>query len=365
MNNKKLLSVLFVLVLVFPLLHSQTPEKQKKVEPAQVEQFKTPLLMPDLTVSFSARRMAAVQPLRQEAGKGVRAVVKNIGKAEAKNFYVDFFISTDQRIGQDFTSYYPPFREDVFLREGRKHIKSLGPGKSITIPAPAPIKIDRKPQLKSYYLGCIADFANNVKEINEANNYAWYKIKDLIAFFKANISSVGQLGIMHEASVGQMCLTLSGSGYGPPFTNKNVYLGSNALAIQDMESSSTWVQAVITPNITFGVTYNVYYAENGVRISNIKQHLLKVYIETVGRVVGSNIELEGPAGCTVKIWGAYYGSAQGSYVIRFGSTAATVLNWTNTCVDIVCPSLPPGYYPIYFEKNGQDVTMSHGGFTIQ
>ncbi|MFC2160173.1 CARDB domain-containing protein [Acidobacteriota bacterium] len=296
--------------------------------------------------------------------KGVEVVVKNIGNKEATDFYVDFFLSRDQQLSKGQPRYFPPLREDVFIREGRKHIRLLGPGKSISIPAPSPIKTNRRPNLQDYFLGSVVDHSNSVKEMIENNNIAWLKYKDLF-LYEANINSTGQLGVMHPASIGQMCLTISGSGFGPTFTNKNVYLGSHALAIQDLESTSTGVQAVITPNITFGEIYNVYYAENGVRISNIKQHLLKVYIETCGRLDGMNIELEGPAGCTVKIWGAYYGSMQGSYVVHFGPTIATVTNWTNGIVDIVCPNLPPGHYQIYFEKNGQDVTMAHGGFTIQ
>ncbi len=363
MRKQNVINIFLICLLVIPFLHGGHSEKQKKIKPVPQENLKIREFLPDLTVSFTSRRQIRSEMTRQT--KGVEVVVKNIGKKEAANFYVDFFLSTDQRLSMGRPIYFPPLREDVFIKEGRKHIRLLGPGKSITIPAPFPIKTDRQPNLQDYFLGSVVDLSNTVKEMSVKNNIAWLKYRDLLKLYEAHINSTGQLGIMHIASVGQMCLTISGSGYGPPFTNKNVYLGSHALAIQDMESSSTWVQAVITPNITFGQTYNVYYAENGVRISNIKQHLLKVYIETCGRVVGTNIELEGPAGCSMKIWGAYYGSMQGSYVVHFGPTIATVTNWTNTCVDIVCPSLPPGYYPIYFEKNGQDVTMAHGGFAIQ
>lgn len=362
MRKQKLIKIFIVCLLVFPFLHAGHSQEQKKFKPLPSKNFMIKSFLPDLTVSFASRLF--IRPEITKRTKGLKAVVKNIGKKKATNFYVDFFLSTDRRLSVGRPLYFPPFREDVFIKDGRKYIKSLSPGESITIPAPSPIKIEKKPNIKGYYLGVVVDRSNVVKEMNEKNNIAWFKYGYSI-LYKAKINSTGQLGIMHQASVGQMVLTISGYGYGPTFANKNVYLGSHALAIQDMESSSTHVQAVITPNITFGETYNVYYAENGVRISNIKQHLLKVYIENCGRVNGSNIELEGSPGCTVKIWGAYYGSTQGSFVIHFGSVIATVTNWTNTCVDVVCPSLPPGYYNIYFEKNGQDVTMAHGGFTIQ
>ena len=344
---KKTLLTISVIGIVFLSMNVKAQERLQKIDPI--------MMMPDLTANF-------VDTLSPKPP--AKAKVKNIGNKEANNFYVDFFLSTHRLFSENRPMYLNTYHNDVSIKEGRRFIKSLSPGQSIIIPAPFPIKMDKNPDTKDIYLGVAVDITNAVKESNEKNNIDWIKLKSFY-FYPATINSTGQLGYMHPASIGEMVLTISGSGYGTDFTNKNVFLGPHALAIQVLESSSTYVQSVIPSNVTFGQTYDVYYTENGVRISNIKQHLLKVYIVSCGRVVGSIIEPEGPAGCTVQISGAYFGAAQGSFVVHFGPTTAAVTSWTNTSVDIICPSLPPGYYPIYFEKNGQDVTLSHGGFTIQ
>ena len=185
---------------------------------------------------------------------------------------------------------------------------------------------------------------------------------------KARIMTIVQYRYEGEDSpLGEMGIELRGFGFGTSFTGKKIMLGTHALAVVPPESSSSSVYANLKPDILFGETYDVYLAENGVKLSNIKKHLLKVYLSPHCSVKndGSYFEYKGSPGCKIPICGAYFGPRQSSFVVRFGTAAAKILKWNNTRIDIKCPKLPPGRYKVYLEKNGKNVTMYHGiYFTI-
>ena len=359
MRKIKLIKFLIVFTIGFTFLLSAQSKQRDKTRAISTQKPQVSILLPDLTVAFTSKTRLPIQSKITSMRTGLRVTVKNIGKKEAKNFFVDYFLSTDRKLSVKQIVYSRVFREDVLLKGGRFHIQTLASGASKTFNYTPHFKIDRFPAKSKYYIGVFVDSQRTVKEWNEGNNYDW---KDYI-FLPAHINSTGQLGIMSPASIGQMVLSISGFGFGSTYNNKKVHMGSYSLNIQDPESSPTYVQAVIPQNVVFGVEYNVYYEQNNIRISNKKKYLLKVWIE--GIMLSSDYNVySGPPGCVIGIHGAYFGATQGSFVVKFGTITTTVSSWSNNQVNIICPNVPPGNYNIHFEKGGQNVTLNAGGWTV-
>jgi hypothetical protein len=363
MRKIKLIKFIIILTICFTFLLSAQSKQRQKTTEISTQKPQIAKLLPDLTVSFTSRTRLPIQFKRTKMKRDLRVTVKNIGKKEAKNFFVDYFLSTDRKLSVNQIVYSPVFREDVLLKGGRFHIPILAPGASKTFNYTPPFKIDRLPAKRKYYIGVFVDSQRTVKEWNEGNNFDWQDYFYFPAHI-AHINSIGQLGIMSPASLGQMTLELHGTGFGNDLSNKTVQMGPYTLNLQPLESAPpTHVQAVIPQNVVFGVEYNVYYAKDGIRISNIKKHLLKVWFE--GIMLSSDYNVySGPPGCVIGIHGAYFGSTQGSFVVKFGTTTATVSSWSNNQVNIICPNVPPGNYNIHFEKGGQNVTLNGGGWTV-
>jgi len=363
MRKIKLIKFLIIFTICFTFLLSAQSKQRQKTTATSLQKPQIAKLLPDLTVSFISKTRLPIQSKITGMRTGLRVTVKNIGKIEAKDFFVDYFLSTDRKLSVKQIVYSSVFYEDVLLKRARFHIPILAPGASKTFNYTPHLKIDKLPAKKRYYIGVFVDSQNSVKEYSETNNIDWHDF----VFLPAHINSIGQLGVMNiNNPTGQMILTLSGSGFDVNnLTNKAVQMGPYTLNLEPLEYYNPNVlQAIIPNNVAFGVNYNVYLKKNNIRISNKKIYLLKVWKEAV-YLAGSSMVHEGPAGCTITLCGSYFGSTQGSFVVKFGTTTATVSSWSNNQVDIICPNLPPGGYNIHLEKNGIDVTFGYGwGWTI-
>lgn len=140
------------------------------------QKIKEPVVrrLPDLTVSIKC-------PIRvhrgQELGKSIKVVIKNKGKAVARDFFVDLVLSSDTNIPMKLATYSPNFHEDVLLKGGREKVKSLAPGASINLTLHGTNKIPIDAHLGTNYLGVTVDPGNDLSELIETNNFEVSKIE--------------------------------------------------------------------------------------------------------------------------------------------------------------------------------------------
>jgi len=175
--------VLFILAQSTSLVLAQQVQKVRNQKPLSPQSQKVPiykiekhplLKLPDLAVSITCP--SKVYP-GEELDGNIKVVVKNVGTAPAKDFFVDLVLSSNAVIPLKFASYSSHFSDDILLKGGREHIKSLAPGASIKLILHGSNKIpdDTPPGYK--YLGIVVDPGNNVKEISEKNNIDLCRIK--------------------------------------------------------------------------------------------------------------------------------------------------------------------------------------------
>jgi hypothetical protein len=264
-----------------------------------------------------------------------------------------------------FANYSATFHEDVLIKGGRMHIGSLSPGAVKKLTLPTPFYLPKGIPSKSFYVGVVADAGNSVKESNEKNNTTFIKWHLRLL---ATIERIREVGVM-PSDTGNVELHIGGRGFGSTMGSKTVRMGSYTLRVEG--SGSGWwawednfIVAIVPADIPYGVYYNVYLKDNGRIISNSKRILLKIDLESCYKQVGNNYEDQGTAGSLLELHGTEFGSSQGDQRIRFGSLTVPANSWSNHRVTFTCPSLPPGSYQVWIERNGLDITLRRAYFQI-
>lgn len=324
------------------------------------------LKIPDLTVSFPMKVRFDRHSSLKNISRSIRVNVKNTGNGTAVNFFVDFILSTDQSAAVTYATYAPDFHEDVLLKGGRMHIKSLAPGSVVSLTIPQLVSIPKRMPRKGLYIGAVVDSGNSVKESNEKNNIAFLKYK-VPLFFQAKIDNIVEVGVM-PSSTGNIELHLYGSGFGSVMGSKIVKMGGYTLEVEGYGGWYAWddnsIVSIVPYNIPFGVYYDVFLIDNGNIISNKKKILLKIDLEGCYVQVGNSYEDQGQPGSTLELHGCGFGSSQGNQHIRFGSLTVPAVTWTNTRVTFICPTLPPSSYQVWIEKNGLDISLQKRSFQV-
>ena len=316
------------------------------------------LLRPDLVVAFPLAR----QPFKPGLARSIILKVRNTGKAAAKNFFVDFIISTDKSAPLQFATYSATWHEDVLVKGGRMHIDHLAAGGLATLKLKMPI-FKPKGMPKTVYLGAVADSGKTVAESNEKNNMAFYKPHFPVPL-PAHISSVNQSTIMGSGS-GNIELYPHGTGFGATQGTRQLKLGQYVIPIEPGGWSDTWAVGMVLDNlgIPYGVTYGLRITQGGVAISNTVQVLLKLDLEGI-TYPNTGYIWQGHAGEVLELHAYKLNPTQGNWTLHFGPQTVTPTSWNQYKIVFTCPSLPPGQYPVWIENNGVDISLSKYNFTI-
>lgn len=170
------------------------------------------------------------------------------------------------------------------------------------------------------------------------------------------ISGISQIHFWSSGG-GTEELGIGGSGFGSSIGIKRVQVGPISL---DASSVEEWLPDHIImalPHVfPYAQTHNVYIKQSGVIISNIVSIFIKMDVTELFPMAGS-------PGSTIQIGGIGFGATQGSLKVKFGTTEATVVSWADQMIQVVVPSIPPGSYPVYIEKNNTQVSTDKP-FTI-
>ncbi|MCD8373211.1 MAG: IPT/TIG domain-containing protein [Clostridia bacterium] len=81
-----------------------------------------------------------------------------------------------------------------------------------------------------------------------------------------------------------------------------------------------------------------------------------------GPEIGNIDPLIGIAGNTVTITGCGFGSAAGS--VNFGTTAATISSWSDSCIKFVVPDVSAGYYSIVVTTSSGDSVSDYAQYKV-
>ncbi|MFH1946480.1 MAG: CARDB domain-containing protein [Acidobacteriota bacterium] len=336
----------FVLILlgVFFLLLSGYSERQRKA-------VLKPILLPDLTATTAKApaRLAA----GRETGISPTVTVRNIGKAAASNIEVNLFITEtkpDFRGGGTF----PASSSDTLWIQ-TETLDMLGAGQSQRLRFSLPSEIPQKMTSRIYYFGVYVDPNQLIAEANENNNYAYEvidfsKMKDPGLVYPIMISSLSQTFFWSSGS-GREELNIIGWGYGSAIGSKIIRVGS--VSLDSTTGIEMWTPThVIMPlpgSLDYGQSHEVYFEQNGTRVSNKKSIFLMMDVTQLNPTTGAS-------GITVNVGGIGFGNTQGINKVKFGSVEAVVSSWSNSMIVVQVPSLPNGSYPVYIEKNGSKIS---------
>jgi hypothetical protein len=332
-------SVLILLALFFLYVNANSEQQRKAVLRAE--------LLPDLTASITT----APAPFKtgRDARLSPTVTVRNVGKAAAANVEVNLFITETK---PEFRSggIFPSFSRAFFWVKTEK-FSQLEAGQMQMLRFDLPGEVTQKLLSKIYYFGVYVDPNLLIAERNENNNYAFEefdfsRIKNPAIKYSINISSLSQT-FFWSSGGGSEELNIVGSGFGSTIGSKIVRVGSVSL------NSSTGIE-MWTPthvimslpgNLIYGQPHEVYFEENGTRVSNKMSILLKMDVTEINPTTGAS-------GITIKVGGIGFGTTQGINKVKFGSVEAVVSSWSNGMIVVNVPTLSNGSYPVYIEKNG-------------
>ncbi len=112
---------------------------------------------PDLTIELSGTASAAPE---EAIGGSLTAMVRNGGDTAAGDFFVGFYLSTDEEITTD----------DILLIGGREHEDGLAANASLSVGIFSGMEIPSGVPAGNWFLGAIVDEQSGVSECNETNN---------------------------------------------------------------------------------------------------------------------------------------------------------------------------------------------------
>ena len=356
MRNK---STVFMGILAFVFLLSAIAAPAQ-VRRLKVDKQKLPTLSfkPDLKVEFPLARHTFDARLARK----IVLKVRNIGNAVAKNFFVDFILSTDTHAPMQFATFSATWHEDVLVKGGRMHIDHLAAGGMKTLTLQAPL-FKPKGMPKIVYLGAVADSGKTVLESNEKNNMAFFK-PHFPTPMPAHITSVNQSTIMGSGS-GNIELYPHGTGFGATQGTRQLKLGQHVIPIEPGGWSDTWAVGMVLDNlnIPYGVTYGLRITDGGSAISNTVQVLLKLDLEGI-TYPSTGYIWQGHAGEVLELHAYKLNATQGNWTLHFGPQTISPTSWSQYKIVFTCPALPPGQYKVWIENNGVDICLSKYNFTI-
>ncbi|HEU5135109.1 MAG TPA: IPT/TIG domain-containing protein [Steroidobacteraceae bacterium] len=150
-------------------------------------------------------------------------------------------------------------------------------------------------------------------------------------------------------------VTLAGTGFGATQGANTVRFGTTTATVTSW--SNTQIVATV-PNLTGGTAVGVAVVVGGVA-SNEVNFLVTSPMPPVLATLTPN---SGPAGSTVAITGSNFGVFQNTSTVRFGTTNATVVSWSNTQLAVNVPNIGAGTVPVTVTVNGN--VSNAANFTV-
>jgi len=140
-------------------------------------------------------------------------------------------------------------------------------------------------------------------------------------------------------------VTLAGVGFGATQGTSTVNFGSTNATVTSWNNS----QIVATvPNVPVNTAVGLTVTVNGVA-SNAVNFLVT---SPVPPAITTLSPTSGAAGSVVTITGSSFGGFQGSSTVRFGTTNATIVSWSNTQLAVMVPAIAAGLVQVNVIVNG-------------
>jgi len=140
-------------------------------------------------------------------------------------------------------------------------------------------------------------------------------------------------------------VTLAGTGFGATQGASTVNFGSMNAAVTSW--SNTQIVATV-PNVPVNTAVGLTVTVNGVA-SNAVNFLVT---SPVPPAITTLSPTSGAAGSVVTITGSSFGGFQGSSTVRFGTTNATIVSWSNTQLSVMVPAIAAGLVQVNVIVNG-------------
>jgi endoglucanase len=135
-------------------------------------------------------------------------------------------------------------------------------------------------------------------------------------------------------------VTIAGSNFGTAQGTSTVRFGTVGATVTSWSASQ--ISVVVPANLPAGA-YALVVTVNGVS-SNAATFTVPV-AELMPQITSLSPN-QGAVDLAVNVNGTSFGTSQGTSVVRFGTTVASVLLWSNVDVLIRVPNLAPGTYPV-------------------
>ena len=134
-------------------------------------------------------------------------------------------------------------------------------------------------------------------------------------------------------------VTIVGSNFGTTQGTSVVRFNTTNASVTSWSASQI---SVTVPSLSPGA-YAVTVTVNGV--SSNASTLTVPVVDPIPNVITSLTPASGGAGLAINVNGTGFGTTQGTSTVRFGTTVASVLLWSNTDVLVSVPNITPGTYP--------------------
>ena len=318
----------------------------------EIPEFKKPVFIgkPDLTVSMKTPNLYQVQIFPDsDVRSHMLITVKNQGKAPAKDFSLEVFLSKSGLAG---TAFLPTKKHLLSLGGSKVNIKSLAAGASLSVDFPGPVTIPHNVDLGDYYLLAGVDSESRIDEANEKNNIASLPLVICCRIKEAKILNFEDAGVCGKRTIYIYPL----SGFSPSTHNVSVQLGGINVAVSyfvdDPSRKRIVCENVPISQIPLGTT-TLYLRKNGMQVSNqshVKMGILALRVEPS----------QGPAGTTVLIscCNAWSQGTKKLFLSRQGTSYTllyemAVTSWNMDLITATIPAVPPGTYKIIFKDQGE------------
>jgi hypothetical protein len=123
--------------------------------------------LPDLAVQINYPVNAAPG---QTLGKEVTATLENVGGVAARDIRLEVVLSSDDQVPRRPARESATYAEDILLPDGSATVPALEPGQQLTVSFGGGLKLPDDVPPSKHYLAVVADPADAIGELNEANN---------------------------------------------------------------------------------------------------------------------------------------------------------------------------------------------------